>query len=158
MQGCQLVESHKSAGSSVVDTFSEPATMRVTLPKTKLIWRSSCIRSCQSSAFFRFLRSERGVIASLASCSLHDWCPFRARFSSLRALPAAEEYYWRSSSNLQFYISPMKLGALRYLCDGSMEAFRWLAKLPVRHYCPSPHWGVPGTVTTTTSLLTVNLW
>ena len=54
--------------------------------------------------------------------------------SSLRALPAAEEYYRRSSSNLQFYISPMKLGAQHYLCDGSMEAFRWLAKLPVRHY------------------------
>ena len=52
----------------------------------------------------------------------------------------------------------MELGALHYLCDGSMEAFRWLAKLPVRHYCPPPHWGAPGTVTTTTSLLTVNLW
>ena len=52
----------------------------------------------------------------------------------------------------------MKLGALRYICDGSMEVFRWLAKLPVRHYCPPPYWGVPGTVTATTFLLTVNIW
>ena len=33
----------------------------------------------------------------------------------------------------------MKLGALHYLiCDGCMEAFHWLAKLPMRHYRPPP--------------------
>ena len=33
----------------------------------------------------------------------------------------------------------MKLGALRYLiCDGCMEVFHWLAKLPMRHYRPPP--------------------
>ena len=36
----------------------------------------------------------------------------------------------------------MKLGALHYLiCDGCMEGFHWLAKLPVRHYRPPPYWG-----------------
>jgi len=34
----------------------------------------------------------------------------------------------------------MKLWALRYRCDGSIEAFRWLAKLPVRHaFFPHGH-------------------
>ena len=49
----------------------------------------------------------------------------------------------------------MKLGALHYLiCDGCIEVFHWLAKLPMRHYRPG---GVPGTVTTTTFLLTENI-
>ena len=41
-------------------------------------------------------------------------------------------------------MSPMKLGALHNFCDGNMEASRWLAKLPVRHYCPPPPLGGTG--------------
>ena len=33
----------------------------------------------------------------------------------------------------------MKVGALHYLiCDGCMEVFHWLAKLPMRHCRPPP--------------------
>ena len=109
MQGCQLVESHKSAGSSVVDTFSEPATMRVTLPKTKLIWQNSCIRSCQSSAFFDFC----GLISARTGALFeHD-------FHRCERCPAAKEYAGGAQAICSFTF-PMKLGTLHYLCDGSV--------------------------------------
>ena len=49
----------------------------------------------------------------------------------------------------------MKLGALHYkIYEGCMEVFHWL---PMHHYRPPPLLGgVPGTVTTTTFLLTEN--
>ena len=92
-----------------------------------------------------------------AICTTED---IIACFLSLRALPTAEEYYLAELNHFAgLHFSPMKLGALHYICDGSMEVFHWLAKLPVRHHRPPPPTGgVPGTVTTTTFLLTVNIW
>ena len=70
-----------------------------------------------------------------------------------RGVPLAELNHFAG-----LHFSPMKLGALHYMiCDGCMEVFHWLAKLPMRHYRPPPTGGVPGTVTTTTFLLTVNI-
>ena len=63
--------------SSAVGTFSEPATTRAW--SHRIVWLH-------------------------AICTTED---IFACFSFLRALPIAEEYYWRSSIILQVYISPL---------------------------------------------------
>ena len=62
--------------SSVVGMSSEPATTRVTLPKIKLIWQNSCIRSWLSSAFFDFC----GLNVESLPLWLHALCTIGARF------------------------------------------------------------------------------
>ena len=56
--------------SSAVGKFSEPAISRATLPNVKLVWRNSCLQSCQPSAFFCCPSVESSHC--LASCYLHD--------------------------------------------------------------------------------------
>ena len=123
--------------SSAVGTFNEPAPTRATLPNVKLVWRNCCLQSCQSSAFFCCPSVESSHC--LASCYLHDW-----RYSCMLFIFASIAYGWgvplaELNHFAGVHFSPMKLGALHYMiCDGCMEVFHWLAKLPMRHYRPPP--------------------
>ena len=97
--------------SSAVGTFSEPATTRAW--SHRIVWLH-------------------------AICTTED---IFACFSFLRALPIAEEYYWRSSIILQVYISPMKLGP----CTAWSAMAVWKFSLACEASCaplPSaPYWG-----------------
>ena len=70
----------------------------------------------------------------------------------------AEEYHWLSSLTLQVYISPHEIRGpalldLRWLYGSfSLACEASYTPLP-----SAPYWGVPGTVTTTTFLLTENI-
>ena len=123
--------------SSATGTFNEPAPTRATLPNVKLVWRNCYLQSCQSSAFFCCPSVESSHC--LASCYLHDW-----RYFCMLFIFASIAYGWgvplaELTHFAGLHFSPMKLGALHYLiCDGCMEVFHWLAKLPMRHCRPPP--------------------
>ena len=90
--------------NSAVCTYSEPATSRVTLLNVQLVWRNCCLQSCQPLAFFCCPNWSHCFIWLHVICTTED---IFACLSSVRALPMAEEYYWRSSLILQVYISPL---------------------------------------------------
>ena len=95
---------------------SEPATTRVTLPKINLIWQNSCYVMAIFGSF-RFLRSERGVIASLASwaqaiCSF-TFPPMKFFVVGARCLSAeTPEWTGRDSNHHRQSVSAGKTNAI----------------------------------------------
>ena len=95
--------------SSAVGTFSEPAKTRGW--SHRIVWLHAICTTEDIFACFLF--------ASVA----YSWGVLLAELNHFAGL----------------HFSPMKLGALHCLiCDGCLEVFHWLAKLPVRHYRPPP--------------------
>ena len=87
-------------------------------------------------------QSKRGVTAFSGFMLSARRRHFLHAFSSMWALPIAEEYHWQSSIALQACTAPLwNSGHCTTWCEGSMEVFQWRANLPVRRYRRPPPGG-----------------
>ena len=104
-------------------------------------------------------QSKRGVIAfsgfMLSARRRHFFACFLVYVSAAHSggVPLAELNRFAG-----MHCSPMKLGALHYLVWRPYGSFSLACEPSCAPLPPAPPWGVPGTMTTTTFLLTEKWW